>query len=65
MDVSDESSVEVAAEENAGLGRLHGVVANAGNAWLGPTLAMPVAEWQRVIATNLDGSFHTACAFGS
>ncbi|MEJ7584916.1 MAG: SDR family oxidoreductase [Acidimicrobiales bacterium] len=59
-DVSDEDSaaaaVARAAEPNGGL---HIAVASAGIGTVGPVVALPLAEWNRIIETNLTGAFLT------
>ncbi len=44
------------------LGGLDGLVNNAGVAWGGPALEMPMAEWRRTMDVNLDGVFRVAQA---
>jgi len=63
MDVTDPESVTagVAAAASA-LGGLDGLVNNAGIAWGGRAIDMPVAEWDRVVDTNLTGVFRVAQA---
>jgi NAD(P)-dependent dehydrogenase (short-subunit alcohol dehydrogenase family) len=59
-DVSDEAAVaEVFA---AAPGRIAGVVHSAGVAGGGPVHLLPLAEWDRVIAINLTGTFLVAKA---
>jgi NAD(P)-dependent dehydrogenase (short-subunit alcohol dehydrogenase family) len=60
-DVTDEAAVErlVAAAVDLG-GALHGLVNAAGVAGGGPVHLLPVAEWDRVIAVNLTGTYLTA-----
>jgi NAD(P)-dependent dehydrogenase (short-subunit alcohol dehydrogenase family) len=59
-DVADESdvraSVAAAGEPEGGL---HLAIAAAGTGGLAPVVATPLAEWQRVLATNLTGTFLT------
>jgi len=59
-DVSDEAAVRdsviVAAEPEDGL---HLAVVSAGTGALAPVIATPLAEWERVLATNLTGAFLT------
>ena len=60
VDVSDEdavrSSVAAAAEPEGGL---HLAVAAAGVGTLAPVIATPLSEWQKVLDTNLTGTFLT------
>jgi NAD(P)-dependent dehydrogenase (short-subunit alcohol dehydrogenase family) len=65
MDVADSASVArgVAMAQDA-LGGLDGVIANAGIAWSGRAVEMPMEEWRRTMAVNLDGVFETAQAAG-
>jgi NAD(P)-dependent dehydrogenase (short-subunit alcohol dehydrogenase family) len=59
-DVSDEDSVQRVVAETAGtFGRIDALVNNAGIATPenAPLETMPLAEWSRVIATNLTGCF--------
>jgi len=59
-DVGDEAAVAAAVEAAAApLGGLHLVVASAGTGTLGPLLSLPLEEWQRVIDSNLTGTFLT------
>lgn len=61
MDVSDPDSVEQGVAKAAtAMGRLDGLVNNAGVAWSGRAIEMPDADWQRVIDTNLTGVFRVA-----
>lgn len=64
-DIRDEGSVRRLGDAVLGrYGRVDVVVANAGVA--GPTRAMHeigLAEWRDCVATNLDGTFLTFCAF--
>jgi NAD(P)-dependent dehydrogenase (short-subunit alcohol dehydrogenase family) len=59
-DVADEdatrSAVAAAAEPEGGL---HLAVASAGTGALAPVIATPLAEWERVMRTNLTGAFLT------
>ncbi|MEY4750459.1 MAG: hypothetical protein RIQ60_2673 [Pseudomonadota bacterium] len=64
-DVSDKASVDAAlARTQHLLGRLDGVVCNAGIFRAAPFLEVSEADWDKVIATNLKGSFlvSQACA---
>ncbi len=58
-DVTDEDAVAtvVATAVDAGSGRLDGVVTAAGVAGGGPAHLVEAAEWHRVIAINLTGTF--------
>jgi NAD(P)-dependent dehydrogenase (short-subunit alcohol dehydrogenase family) len=58
-DVTDESSVEAACAEAAAFGPLRIVVANAGTGSAGPFHLTTLDDWNRVLATNLTGSFLT------
>lgn len=61
-DVSDERAVAQSIEATVdAFGRLDGVVNNAGIAdpFLGPVESLSLADWQRVLATNLTGAFLT------
>lgn len=59
-DVGDEASVAAAVERAAQpTGGLHLAVASAGTGTVAPILATPVEEWNRVIETNLTGTFLT------
>jgi NAD(P)-dependent dehydrogenase (short-subunit alcohol dehydrogenase family) len=59
-DVGAEADVARAvAEASAPLGALHLAVANAGTGGLSPIIATPVAEWDRILRTNLTGTFLT------
>ena len=65
MDVTDEASVAAAvAEAEAQFGRLRIAVCNAGITDRKPVLEMSLADFQRVIQTNLIGCFLTARAAG-
>lgn len=56
-DVTDEDAVAAAvARADEGVG-LRIVVASAGTGWLGPVVATPREQWDRVLATNLTGTF--------
>lgn len=59
-DVTDEASIEAAvALASAPLGALHLCVASAGDGTLGPIIATPLDEWNRVIGVSLTGVFLT------
>ena len=59
-DVGDEGDVAAAvAAASAPLGGLHLAVANAGTGGLSPVVATPLAEWERILRTNLTGTFLT------
>jgi NAD(P)-dependent dehydrogenase (short-subunit alcohol dehydrogenase family) len=59
-DVSSEESVVAATRETVErLGRVDIGVANAGFGAAGNLLEMPLDEWRRILATNLDGAFLT------
>ena len=61
MDVCDPDSVEQGVAKAAtAMGRLDGLVNNAGVAWSGRAIEMADADWQRVIDTNLTGVFRVA-----
>jgi NAD(P)-dependent dehydrogenase (short-subunit alcohol dehydrogenase family) len=63
IDVSDPASVERGvAEAAAAMGRLDGLVNNAGVAWSGRAIEMSEMDWDRVIDTNLSGVFRVAQA---
>lgn len=63
MDVTDAASVAAGvAAAVARFGRLDALVNNAGIAWGGRALGMPLNEWDRVVATNLNGAFYAAQA---
>jgi NAD(P)-dependent dehydrogenase (short-subunit alcohol dehydrogenase family) len=59
-DVADEddvaAAVATASEANGGL---HCCVAAAGTGTLGPVVALPLEQWDQVLATNLTGAFLT------
>jgi 3-oxoacyl-[acyl-carrier protein] reductase len=63
-DVGDHAAVErMVAEANAAFGRVDVAVANSGVASrVSPVHEMDPGEWRRVMATDLDGAFHTARA---
>ena len=60
-DVADEDAVRasVAVALERGGGALHLAVAAAGIGTLGPVIATPLSEWQKVLDTNLTGTFLT------
>lgn len=59
-DVTDEASVAAAvAAATAITGKLDACVAAAGDGTLGPVIAMPVDEWNRVLGVTLTGVFLT------
>jgi NAD(P)-dependent dehydrogenase (short-subunit alcohol dehydrogenase family) len=59
-DVSDEADVLDAMAATVGqLGRVDACIANAGIGGGGPIVDMPLTEWRRVMAVNLDGVFLT------
>jgi NAD(P)-dependent dehydrogenase (short-subunit alcohol dehydrogenase family) len=63
LDVSDEASVESAFDAaEARFGIVTGVVANAGITADGPAVDLPIADFDRVFATNVRGAFLTARA---
>src|SRR5436190_16604385 len=65
LDVSDTASVEAAfARTTAELSGLDILVNNAGIFPIFPVLPMPDEEWDRVMRTNLYGSFYCARAAG-
>lgn len=55
-DVADETLWDGLAAELAGL---DGAVVNAGVTGAGPLMELPLAEWRRILSTNLDGAFLT------
>lgn len=58
LDVTDETAWEAAVNRVAELwGGLDVVVANAGRGSGGPLVEMPLEEWRRLMAVNLDGVF--------
>jgi NAD(P)-dependent dehydrogenase (short-subunit alcohol dehydrogenase family) len=63
VDVTDPSQVAAMIESTrAKLGGLDILVNNAGIGHVGPFLEIPLAEWQKVLATNLTGVFLCAQA---
>jgi NAD(P)-dependent dehydrogenase (short-subunit alcohol dehydrogenase family) len=63
-DVADSAAVARAAEEVRGtLAPVTVVVNNAGAVLRKPTVEISDAEWRRVMAVNLDGTFHVTRAF--
>lgn len=59
-DVADERSVATAFERTLrGLGRVDACFANAGADGVAPFVDMTLAEWRRVVRTNLEGPFLT------
>jgi NAD(P)-dependent dehydrogenase (short-subunit alcohol dehydrogenase family) len=63
LDVTDETSVEAAyVAGEARFGAITGIVANAGITAEGRAVDLPVAEFDRVFATNVRGVFLTARA---
>lgn len=59
-DVGDEDDVAAAvAAASEPLGGLHLALANAGTGGLGPIIATPLEEWDRIVRTNLTGTFLT------
>src|SRR4051812_37212090 len=62
---SEDDVVAAVAVARQATGGLDGCVASAGTGGLGPVIALPLDEWNRVIVTNLTGTFLTmkhACA---
>jgi NAD(P)-dependent dehydrogenase (short-subunit alcohol dehydrogenase family) len=59
-DVADEDDVAAAVEAaSRPLGGLHLCVASAGTGTLGPVVALPLEQWNHVLAINLTGAFLT------
>lgn len=58
-DTGNEDDVRgaVAAAVEAGGGALHWAVLSAGTGTMGPVIATPIEEWERVMSTNLTGAF--------
>jgi NAD(P)-dependent dehydrogenase (short-subunit alcohol dehydrogenase family) len=64
-DVKDQASVEqLIAATVAEFGRVDILINNAGISWGAPTEKMTLAEWNKVIETNLTGTFLCAQAAG-
>ena len=62
-DIADRPSVERALEETIdGFGKVDALFANAAIADQRPFLDTGIDDWQRVLAVNLDGTFHTTQA---
>lgn len=69
-DVADEGQVEAAVAEAAADGRgLDLAVLSAGTGTVGPVTSLPLEEWERVVTTNLTGTFlalkHAAAAMAA
>jgi NAD(P)-dependent dehydrogenase (short-subunit alcohol dehydrogenase family) len=63
-DVTESSAVDAAAEQvRSVLAPVALVVNNAGAVLRKPTASISDAEWRRVMAVNLDGTFHVTRAF--
>jgi NAD(P)-dependent dehydrogenase (short-subunit alcohol dehydrogenase family) len=63
-DVADPAAVDrAAAAVRQGLAPVTIVVNNAGNVLRKPAVEITDAEWRRVMAVNLDGTFHVTRAF--
>lgn len=59
VDQTDRTTVEHAVDEiQSQLGRIDGLVANAGYAKFGSVLDMSATTWQRHVDVNLNGTFH-------
>lgn len=59
-DVADEDAVRAAVARAAEpAGTLHVAVASAGTGTVGPIIALPLEEWQRILDINLTGAFLT------
>jgi NAD(P)-dependent dehydrogenase (short-subunit alcohol dehydrogenase family) len=64
-DVKDQSSVQQMVDATVShFGRLDILINNAGISWGAPTETMTLAEWNKVIETNLTGTFFCAQAAG-
>jgi NAD(P)-dependent dehydrogenase (short-subunit alcohol dehydrogenase family) len=64
VDVTDSAAVNRAADLVRGtMPQVRVVVNNAGAVLRKPTIAISDAEWRRVMAVNLDGTFHVTRAF--
>ncbi len=64
-DVKDPDSVNaVVAATVARFGRIDILINNAGTAWGAPTEEMPLAQWHKVLETNLTGTFLFSQAVG-
>jgi NADP-dependent 3-hydroxy acid dehydrogenase YdfG len=62
-DVTSQEQAAAAVERTvAGLGRIDTVVSNAGVMLLGPALDAPVAEWDQMVAVNVQGMLYAAHA---
>ena len=58
VDVTDEAAVESSfANTIAAHGRVDTLIANAGGGFPGPIHELPLEQWRRSIAVNLDGAF--------
>ena len=63
-DVTESAAVDVAAEQvRSVLPPVAVIVNNAGAVLRKPTVSISDAEWRRVMAVNLDGTFHVTRAF--
>ena len=63
-DVTESAAVDVAAEQvRSVLPPVAVIVNNAGAVLRKPTVSISHAEWRRVMAVNLDGTFHVTRAF--
>lgn len=56
-DTSSEDDLQAAVEVAAAGTGLHWAVLSAGTGTMGPVVATPMSEWDRVLATNLTGAF--------